>query len=307
MNILAFLLLGLALGWPFARWSRLLRWSHYATNIAIYLLVFLLGLAIGGNAPLWAALPRLGGQAAWLSLGAIMGSLLFCQPLTHLFLRKGVGAEQGETASAQGQFDLAPFVGSLIILLFFVGGAGAGRLAWLPAAAQDARLTLYVLYGLLFLIGFGLGGGRQLGSILRQTSWRILLVPLAVALGSLAGAGLFSLLLRDISLAEGAAVGAGLGYYSLSSILIGQLRGETLAAVALLSNILREIGTLLLAPLLARYLGRLAPVAAGGATAMDTTLPVIVQVSGEGYGVIAIVSGILLTTAVPILVTLLLR
>jgi len=77
--------------------------------------------------------------------------------------------------------------------------------------------------------------------------------------------------------------------------------------IALLSNIIREIATLLLAPLLARYLGRLAPVAAGGATAMDTTLPIIVQVSGEEYGVMAIVSGVLLTTAVPVLVTLLLR
>ena len=44
------------------------------------------------------------------------------------------------------------------------------------------------------------------------------------------------------------AVGAGFGYYSLSSIFITEYKGPELGTIALLSNITREIITLLFAP-----------------------------------------------------------
>ena len=40
-------------------------------------------------------------------------------------------------------------------------------------------------------------------------------------------------------------------------------------------SIIREIFALLGAPLFVRYFGRLSPICAGGATTMDTTLPII--------------------------------
>jgi len=46
------------------------------------------------------------------------------------------------------------------------------------------------------------------------------------------------------------AVGSGFGYYSLSSIFIADFRGAELGTVALLCNVMREIFTLLAAPLL---------------------------------------------------------
>ncbi len=51
------------------------------------------------------------------------------------------------------------------------------------------------------------------------------------------------------------AVGAGFGYYSLSSIFITEYKGPELGTIALLSNITREIITLLFAPLLVRWFG----------------------------------------------------
>jgi uncharacterized membrane protein YbjE (DUF340 family) len=76
-----------------------------------------------------------------------------------------------------------------------------------------------------------------------------------------------------------------------------------LASTALLSNILREIMAILGAPLLARHCGGLSTVGAAGATAMDTTLPVIARFSGEHAAVIAVFSGMTLTMLVPFLVT----
>ena len=102
------------------------------------------------------------------------------------------------------------------------------------------------------------------------------------------------------------AVGAGFGYYSLSSVFITQLHSQSLGVVALLSNIFREVATLLATPLLVSYFGKLAGIASGGATAMDTTLPVISRYSGQSYAIIAVFSGIVLTILVPFLVTFIL-
>jgi len=103
------------------------------------------------------------------------------------------------------------------------------------------------------------------------------------------------------------AVGAGFGYYSLSSLFITQLSGEMLGVTALLSNILREILTLLATPLLVQYFGKLAGIASGGATSMDTTLPVITRYSGKEWSIISVFSGVVLTLLVPFLVTFILK
>ena len=100
-----------------------------------------------------------------------------------------------------------------------------------------------------------------------------------------------------------AAVGAGFGYYSLSSIFIADLRGPELATVALLCNVMREIFTLLAAPLVARRAGPLAAVSIGGATTFDTTLPVITRAAGAPYAVVSIFHGCVLDFSVPFLVT----
>ena len=111
----------------------------------------------------------------------------------------------------------------------------------------------------------------------------------------------------DIGLRESLAIGAGFGYYSLSSIFITKISGEALGVVALISNISREIATLLITPLLVKYFGKLAPIASGGATSMDTTLPIITKFVGKEYAIISVFSGIVLTILVPFLVTFILK
>ena len=102
---------------------------------------------------------------------------------------------------------------------------------------------------------------------------------------------------------DASARGAGFGYYSLSSIFIADLRGPELATVALLCNVMREIFTLLAAPLVARRAGPLAAVSIGGATTFDTTLPVITRAAGAPYAVVSISHGCVLDFSVPFLVT----
>lgn len=193
--------------------------------------------------------------------------------------------------------------GSIIIVSFFIAGVWLGSQGWLPAFLLENDRTLYALYALMFLVGVSLGSDRKLKEIVRGIRVRMLLVPLATIAGTLAGSALISLALVKLSLADCLAIGSGFGYYSLSSVFITQYKGAELGTVALMANIIREIVTLLGAPLLAAYFGPLAPIAAGGATTMDTTLPVITRYSGKNWVFVSIFHGITVDFTVPFFVT----
>lgn len=196
---------------------------------------------------------------------------------------------------------------SLIILAFFTVGVFLGISKNLPDLMMQSDFSMYALYILMFLVGIGIGVDRKSWSILRTMKIKIILIPLGVMAGTFAGTALVSIFIPDLKLKEVLAVGAGFGYYSLSSLFITQLSGETLGVIALLSNILREIFTLLATPLLVLYFGKLAGIASGGATSMDTTLPVITRYSGKEWSIIAVFSGVVLTILVPFLVTFILN
>jgi len=196
--------------------------------------------------------------------------------------------------------------GSLTILCCFIAGLLAGLFADLPTCVTESDITLWVLYALIFFVGIGIGGDATTFSVLKKSNVRIFLIPASITFGSLAGAAAASFFLADISIRDAMAIGSGLGYYSLSSIYITEMRGETMGTIALLANILREIFTLLAAPLIVAWFGKTAPIASAGATAMDTTLPIITLSSGKEFAILALFSGVVLTIAVPILVTFIL-
>lgn len=196
---------------------------------------------------------------------------------------------------------------SLIILAFFALGVILGVTGKLPDLMLETDFSMYALYFLMFLVGIGIGADKNSWSVILTMKVRIFLVPLGIIFGTFAGTALVSLFLPDLKLKEVLAVGAGFGYYSLSSLFITQLSGETLGVIALLSNIMREIITLLATPILVLYFGKLAGIASGGATSMDTTLPVITRYSGKEWSIISVFSGIVLTLLVPFLVTFILK
>lgn len=193
--------------------------------------------------------------------------------------------------------------GSLVIVAFFAAGCAAGLFALVPFDAAGSRVSTYVLYTLMFSVGVTLGHDTSLAGRVRRLDPRLALLPLATAVGTLAGAALSTPLLAPLCVTDTLAVGSGFGYYSLSSIFIADLRGAELGTVALLCNVMREIFTLLAAPLVARLAGPLAAVSIGGATTFDTTLPIITQATGKPYAVVSIFHGCMLDFSVPFLVT----
>lgn len=201
--------------------------------------------------------------------------------------------------------------GSLIVVGFFVLGCLLGWSGLLPDFILENDMTVYVLYLLMFQVGLSIGSDKKLKEILTSIRPKLLLVPLATIFGTLTASALAGLFISQWSVAECMAVGSGFAYYSLSSILITQLKEASigvqmateLGTIALIANIIREIIALLGAPLFVKYFGRLAPICAGGATTMDTTLPIITRYSGKDLVFVSIFHGIIVDFTVPFFVT----
>ena len=275
----------------------------------IWTLLFLLGVEVGSDPAVVGGLATLGVTALALFAFSVAGSILAAWGLWLWIRRRGLsvpasGAADDETPQAASSL-WQTLKGSLVIVAFFAVGCLAGL--WTEPDMQGSSLSTWVLYALMFCVGVTLGNDRTLAGRVRRLDRRLALLPVATAVGTLGGAALaapfFGADSAVTSAADSLAVGAGFGYYSLSSIFIADLRGAELATVALLCNILRELFTLLAAPLVARWFGPLAAVSIGGATTFDTTLPVITRAAGRPYAVVSIFHGCVMDFSVPFLVT----
>ena len=193
--------------------------------------------------------------------------------------------------------------GSLIIVGFFVLGIIVGLCDVIPDSFLNSDVSYYALCCLMFCVGISIGCDTAVLKSFKEVNPRLMMLPIMTILGTLAGCAAVSILLEHRQLTDCLAIGSGFGYYSLSSIFITQYRSAELGTIALLANISREILTLLCAPLLAKYFGKLAPISVGGATTMDTTLPIITRYSGESFIIVSIFHGFCVDFSVPFLVT----
>lgn len=194
--------------------------------------------------------------------------------------------------------------GSLIIIAFFIVGAALGFFGLIPSVIIESHLSNYALCALMFCVGVSLGNDPKTLKSFKSLNPKLLLLPVMTIAGTLIGTAVVSLFLSHRSPADCMAVGSGFAYYSLSSIVITAKKGAELGTIALISNIIREITALLCAPFLVKYFGKLAPISVGGATSMDTTLPIITKTSGKEFAVIAIFHGFIVDLSVLILVPL---
>ncbi len=200
--------------------------------------------------------------------------------------------------------DIKTFASSLSYLAVFALGVWMAANWELPSWLSNPELTDWSLYLLMIVAGVGVGSDTRTLQAVRQMGWKPLMLPFVTIFGTAVGCALMLPLMQDMTLKDVFSVGSGFAYYSLSSIIIKEEYSAVIAAIALLSNIIREIAAIVLSPLLARIFGPFAPICTGGATSGDTTLPFILQATGPEYAVVSIYHGISLTLLVPFCVTL---
>ncbi|KAB3527614.1 lysine exporter LysO family protein [Alkaliphilus serpentinus] len=155
---------------------------------------------------------------------------------------------------------------------------------------------------LLLFVGIDIGMQGNILTKIKKMGFKVLLVPLMVAIGSIAGAitaGIFI----NLPFNEAGAIGAGFGWYSLSAIELSKHSAQ-LGTLAFITNVIREIIALITIPLIAKYVGNYEAIAPAGATAMDTTLPIISKSTDGSIAMVSFITGVVLSSMVPILVPL---
>lgn len=307
--VFGFLAGGLIAGWCLR--CRRFAWTGRLSVFLIWLLLFLLGLEAGGNRMVMQSLPSLGLEAFGVAVACAAGSCAAAW-LLWMLIRKRGAPDRKSTQEESGSWKdgavkngtgLRAVADSIVIVAFFAAGILCGLYGLLPFDVTETGIAVYALYALIFVVGFSIGNSPDVIGSFRRLSPGLALLPLCTVIGTLAASALMGLLLPHRSVQETMAVGSGFAYYSLSSIIITEYKGAELGTVALVANIVREFITLLAAPLLARWFGPLAPIAAGGATTADVTLPIITNTCGERYAVLSIYHGFVVDFSVPFLVT----
>lgn len=153
---------------------------------------------------------------------------------------------------------------------------------------------------LLFSVGVDIGSNKDIFKNLKNVGFKLLIVPAATVLGSLFGGILCSILFK-MNLFGSLAVASGFTWYTLSAIIITPVSAE-LGTIAFLSNVFREIIAFVSIPFIAKHIGYLETIAAGGAISMDTGLPIITRNTSQEVVIISFISGIIISLMVPILV-----
>ncbi|HBH13558.1 MAG: hypothetical protein XD91_0968 [Clostridiales bacterium 38_11] len=153
---------------------------------------------------------------------------------------------------------------------------------------------------LLFFVGIDIGNNKNTFLHLKKLGFKIILVPISAAIGGIIG-GMMIAAIFGMPVFEGAAVAAGFGWYSLAPLIIAPYSAE-LSTIAFLTNVFKEIFAIIFIPFVAKKIGFFEAVAMGGATAMDTTLPIITRNTDGETAVVSFLSGLIMTLMVPVLV-----
>lgn len=280
-------------------------------TLMVWLMLFFLGWEAGGDENVTRALPSIGLDAAAFALAGVSGSATLA-----FFLWRRVMKDYSDTESRNIGDGSPACVGnensgkairrgirdSMVVLGFFAIGIILGISGLGLGDGVVSKLSLWSLCALIFMIGMSVGGNPDLIASLKSMNPKLALLPAATIIGTFAGCLAINVFL-GYKASDALAVGSGFGYYSLSSLIISGSRGLELGTIALIANIIREITTLIGAPLIAKIAGPLAPIAAGGATTADTTLPIIRTCSGERFVLLSIYHGFLVDFSVPFLVS----
>lgn len=297
-----------------------LGWTGKVQLVALIVLVLLMGMRMGSNEEVIANLSTIGVTAVVMtvvimacSIAAIwiarqvMGIDRYGHLKTHEKDIKNIAAESenetdGEgggstmTIAIVGSVLAGMAIGYLVIRRLFEGNMDQFD----TLAGNGIKIGLCLL---LIFVGLDLGVAGTVVENFKKVGLRILVFPFVVILGTLGGALLCSFFI-DLSAKECLAIGAGFGWYTLAPGIIMENGYVTASAVAFLHNVMRELFSILLVPLVAKKIGYVETTGMPGAAAMDVCLPIVEKSTSSDIAIYSFVSGVILSAAVPVMVPL---
>jgi len=314
--LLALMIGGGAIGYIFHEKKKLITGAGRFITYVVYVLLLVMGLSVGINDELFRDLPRVGLQSLVITIFALAGSIFFAWLFGKFLVRpvqkvkatpntaSPIASETNNSTSA-----LWKVLESLSFFGIFLIGVALGQ--FIPSLKELLlkygfidHVIVAILYVLMLCVGISTGGNDETFKALRGMGIKTLLLPLFTVVGTAIGVMFALPFFDDLLLKDVQVVGAGYAYYSLSSVIIKAEYNETIAAIAIVSNIIRELSTIMLAPLYVRLGGAYAPICCAGATSGDTVLPFILKATSPQYAVVSVYHGLVLTFFVPFAVPL---
>ena len=303
------LALGAAINWK-GLLKPVLIWFDRLMNLALVVLMAVIGINIGTSEEVMGNLGRIGAGCLLISLAAIwcsVGLVVLCErtvmPLEKIRLQvaaESAGAKQtvGSAESAEpGKSGFSPLI--LVMPGFILAGILAG---WLLFGGQKAAwLDTVLTVSLIFLytgVGVSLASNKSVFGYIRKLGLRILFLPLAIFLGCMLGGFLAGMVL-GVPAAWSVISASGMGYYSLTGAFMTETWGIEAGTYGFIVNVSRDVFTVLLLPVLIR-ISKGSPIASGAAGCMDTMLVPVSRYVGPELSLVALISGTILTFVVPV-------
>jgi uncharacterized membrane protein YbjE (DUF340 family) len=273
-----------------------------------------IGSQIGADDTVMPNLPSIGLHCVVISLSAIALSVVFTvlTEKTVLPLEQLKERLSAENLSIDREVDIAeeeskkPSPLIWIMPVSIVMGVLFGYYL-IPASLKP--FLGYLLTGSLAVlyvsVGVGLGSNRKVFRYLRILGFKVVYLSAAIFAGSVTGGFLAGLVLGlpyHISVISA----GGMSYYSLTGAYMTQVYGIGAGTYGFIVNVMREFFTVLLLPLLIRV-SKGSPIAGGAAGNMDTMLVPVTKFVGMELGLVALITGTILTFFVPLALPLLCR
>ena len=289
------------------------KWVSAVVMATVCILLFVMGVRVGLNEEIIGAIKSTG----------VISAILFvfgtgcCIILTWLFTKYVIDRKKevvvaGDKGSVETSGGGSGFKDSAIILGCFLLGLVLALTRILPEGFYTLDFESYadwVLYAMLLSVGISIGMGDSIVGLVKKLPRRVLWLPLVALAGTWIGSIVAFMIIRalgyDLSLQQSATINTAMGYYSLSSILTTKAWGATIGSICLLTNLLRELFTIIAAKPMGKVFGRFASTSSGGATVTDTSLPIILKAEGNDIMPAVLYFGIVINIAVPFLLTFL--
>lgn len=313
MTTLPFVCLGIGLIVGFQKLtSKFLKATDFIINITLIILMLTIGMNIGVNNSIMSKINKIGINCFVIALFAIIFSVIFTLIIEKTILplekirenlnSKNMSLNNEVNISEEEKKKMSPLV--LIMPISIVTGVILGYFAMPKGKAYLLGYILTASLVLLYIgVGISLGNNRKVFKYIRILGGRIIFLSLAIFLGSLAGgliAGIILNLPPEISVMSS----SGMSYYSLTGAYMTKVYGIETGTYGFVINVMREFFTVLLLPLLVK-ISKGSPIAGGAAGNMDTMLMPITKFVGPELGLVTLITGAILTFAVPFILPIL--
>lgn len=272
------------------------------TNVALLVLMIIIGLNIGTSPEVIGNLGRIGLNCVLISFSAVAFSVLLvriCEgtimPLEKIRIQ--LAKENNKPIDTEGAKKFDP----LVVLLpgCIAAGILGGYFVW--SDISETFMDTALLIDLFFLYlgaGITLGGNKEVFTYIKRLGFRILIMPIAIFVGCIFG-GLLSGLLLDVPLHISVISSTGMSYYSLTGAFMTETYGIEAGTYGFMVNVFRDVYTVGLMSILVR-ISKGSPIASGGCSCMDSMLIPVTRAVGPELGMVALISSTILTFFVPV-------